>query len=165
VGSALFYHLTQSPLETTVRALLSRSYGLGWRVVVRSPSQAQLDLLDRALWLGPEDEFLPHGRAGGPHDADQPILLTERAGLPRQSNALMALSGADVLPEEIATLERVWILFDGGDETALNRAREQWRRFSELGIGAQYWSEDSGRWTMKMERVATEQASLSPDQR
>jgi DNA polymerase III subunit chi len=165
VGSVLFYHLTQSPLETTVRALLIRSYGLGWRVVVRSPSLERLDFLDRALWLGPEDEFLPHGRGGGSHDADQPILLTERPDVPSQINALMALDGASVMTEEIAKLERVWILFDGGDEAALNRAREQWRLFSEIGVGAQYWSEDGGRWTMKMERAASEQATRASDQR
>lgn len=153
MGAVLFYHLTHSPVDTTVRSLLSRSYGRGWRVAVRGTDPARLAALDRALWLGPEDEFLPHGRAGGGHEADQPILLTEAPTLTDRRDALMSLDGAEVSPEEITALERVWILFEGDNEAALTRARAQWRAVSELGAGAQYWTEDGGRWTMKMERA------------
>jgi DNA polymerase III subunit chi len=163
VGTVLFYHLTRSTLEVTARTLLARSFDLGWRVVVRGRSAGLLDGLDRALWLGPEDEFLPHGRAGGAHDARQPILLTETTTLPDRCNALMVIEGADVLPAEVAGLERVWILFEGGDEAAVERARGQWKTLSDLGIGAQYWAEDESRWTKKMERPAG--GGSVPDQR
>jgi DNA polymerase-3 subunit chi len=64
----------------TLRALLEKSLAAGWRVAVRGRTDEMLDRLDAQLWLGPEDGFLPHGRAGGPHDALQPVLLTTEAG-------------------------------------------------------------------------------------
>ncbi len=51
-------------------------------------------------------------------------------------------------------LERIWLLFDGEDPSALASARDDWRRLTALGLPAQYWSEESGRWQMKTERKA-----------
>ena len=45
-------------------------------VLVRGTDAGRLDWLDQKLWAGGDDAFLPHGLAGGPHDALQPILLT-----------------------------------------------------------------------------------------
>ncbi|WP_126976576.1 DNA polymerase III subunit chi [Frigidibacter oleivorans] len=147
---ALFYHLTRSTLEETAAAILSRAVGQGWRVVLRGPDRPILDRLDRALWAG-EDTFLPHGLAGGPHDADQPVLLTDRADLPNDPRALMTVAGAKVTAAEVARLDRVWILFDGRDDQALDRARDQWRALTRAGSPAQYWSEEDGRWRMVRE--------------
>jgi DNA polymerase-3 subunit chi len=77
----------------------------------------------------------------------------------------MAIEGADVRPDEVSGLERVWILFEGGDEAAVERARGQWKTLCDLGITAQYWAEDGGRWSMKMERRGTEVPGSAPDQR
>ena len=80
MGAVYFYHLTRRPLEHTLPTLLDKARGAGWRVAVRGPDPDRLAWLDEKLWLGPEDRFLPHGLAGGPHDAAQPILLTTGAG-------------------------------------------------------------------------------------
>ncbi len=153
MGAVLFFHLTRSPLEQTVRTLLARALGQGWRVVVRSPDAGRLDQLDTALWLGPEDEFLPHGRAGGAHDADQPILLTDRSDRPNAAVAAMILDDAGFDHDEGRSLERVWVLFDGADPAAVEAARGRWRDVTGAGLAAQYWSEESGRWEKKMERA------------
>ena len=34
MGAVYFYHLTDSPLETTLPGLLDRARGQGWRVLV-----------------------------------------------------------------------------------------------------------------------------------
>jgi DNA polymerase-3 subunit chi len=52
----------------------------------------------------------------------------------------------------VVPLERVSILFDGNDDTALARAREQWKALTEAGCSAQYWSQESGHWEKKAER-------------
>ena len=96
MGRALFYHLTRRPLEATLPTLLERSLAQGWRVVVRGSSQEHLRWLDEKLWLGPDERFLPHGLAGGPHDADQPVLLTGSADCPNGAACLMAVEGAAV---------------------------------------------------------------------
>ncbi len=154
MGAVLFYHITRSPVDATARSLLARALAQDWRVVVRGVDTAGLERLDNDLWLGPEDEFLPHGLAGGPHDADQPVLLTLGAALPNGPAALMALDGADVLPDEVQALERVWVLFDGNDPAAVEAARGQWRALTGAGLSAQYWSEEGGRWDKKTETAA-----------
>ena len=74
MGAALFYHLTRSAAETLLPTLIDKARAAGWRVEVRGGDAARLEALDGALWL--REGFLPHGRAGGPHDARQPVLLT-----------------------------------------------------------------------------------------
>lgn len=151
MGAAYFYHLTRRPLEQTLPLLLEKALAAGWRVAVRGCDPARMDWLDARLWLGPEDGFLPHGRAGGPHDAAQPVLLTTGAELPNGAACLMAVDGAEVTPQEVQALERVCILFDGNDEAAKTAARGQWRALSGAGCAAQYWSEASGKWEKKAE--------------
>ncbi len=145
MGEVLFYHLTRSPVEDVLAQLLPRALGQGWRVAVRGADAARLDWLDERLWLGDGEAFLPHGRAGGPHDARQPVLLTTGPA-PNAPQALAIIDGAEVAPEEAAGLERLWVLFDGADEAAVAAARALFRRFREAGHPPQYWSEASGRW-------------------
>ncbi len=151
MGAALFYHLTQRPLEVTLPALLEKALGAGWRVAVRGTSPERLRWLDDRLWLGAEDRFLPHGLAGGEFDADQPVLLTTLAETPNGAACLMAVDGAEISPREASAMERVCILFDGNDDASVTRARGQWKALTGAGIPAQYWSEDSGRWEKKAE--------------
>ena len=129
--------------------LLEKSLDQGWRVAVRGKDAEALDALDRALWLGPEERFLPHGLAGGEYDEDQPILLTTDVSEGRP--CVMSVHGAEVTADEVTRLERVCVLFDGHDEAALSRARAQWTTLKEAGCSAQYWSEESGRWEKKAE--------------
>ena len=148
---ALFYHVTQSPVEGVVETLLTRALAQGWRVELRGVSPERMDWLDQKLWLGPEEDFLPHGLAGGPHDALQPVLLTP-SPRPEGRQAVMTLAGAEVTPAEVAAAERVWILFDGRDETAVARARDQGKERTGAGTAAQEGSEESGRWQKKEEK-------------
>ena len=128
MGEAFFYHLTRRPLEAVLPDLLEKSLARGWRVSVRGTQAQRMDWLDQKLWLGPEEGFLPHGLAGGPHDADQPVLLTLDAEATNDPGCLMCIDGA-----------------------ALQRARDQWRSLTGAGCKAQYWSEESGRWEKKAE--------------
>jgi DNA polymerase-3 subunit chi len=150
MGAAYFYQLSAHPLDVTLAMLLGKAQQAGWRVAVRGTDLARLGWLDEKLWLGAEDGFLPHGLAGGPNDADQPILLTigPAANAP---GCVMSVDGASVTPEEVGALERVCILFDGNDPVQLDTARAQWKALKDAGVSAQYWSEQSGRWEKKAE--------------
>ncbi len=149
MGHAMFYHLTRRPLEETLPMLVGKALQAGWRVAVRGTDRARLEWLDEKLWLIADDSFLPHGLAGGPHDADQPVLLTDGPALPNDPRYLVSIDGAEVTAEEVRTMERACILFDGSDEAALARARAQWRAMKDAGLRAEYWSEESGRWEKK----------------
>lgn len=154
MGAVYFYHLTRAPLEATLPTLLGKARGAGWRVAIRGTSDARMDWLEEKLWLGPEDQFLPHGSAGGPFDADQPVLLTTASQSANAANCLMAVDGAKVSSDEVQTLERVCILFDGNDAAAVDAARGQWKSLTGAGCAAQYWSQESGRWQMNAQHPA-----------
>lgn len=151
MGAAYFYHLTRRPLEATLPMLLGKSLEVGWRVAVRGTDAGRLDWLDQKLWLGPDEGFLPHGTAGGPHDALQPVLLTTQAAA-NDPQCVMCVDGAQISAEEVQTLERVCIIFDGTDDQAVQQARVQWKTLTDAGCSAQYWSEESGRWEKKAEK-------------
>lgn len=152
MGAAYFYHLTRGPVEQTLPMLLDKSRQAGWRVLVRGQDMDRLRHLDQVLWRGVEDSFLPHGLAGGPHDARQPILLgTDISTEANAATCLMSVDGADVSAEEVSAMDRVCILFNGLDEAAVQHARTQWKALTDAGCAAQYWSEDSGRWEKKAE--------------
>lgn len=151
MGAAFFYHLTRKPLEDTLPVLLAKARSAGWRVAVRGTDPARLAWLDQRLWLGADDAFLPHGLAGGAHDADQPVLLTCATEAANAPACIMAVDGADVAPDEVKRLERVCILFDGHDPAAVQVARGQWKALTDAACSAQYWSESEGRWQMKAE--------------
>ena len=150
---AVFYHLIHAGLEETVAMILTRATGQGWRVMLRAQEEGFLQHMDRALWQGPEDGFLPHGLAGGAHDALQPVLLGT-GPIGNAAQGLMLLGGAGASEAEMAGLERVWVLFDGNDAGAVARAREAWVMFTGWGLGAQYWSDADGPWTKKSDKAA-----------
>lgn len=148
MGAAYFYHLTEKPLEATLPVLLGKALQAGWRVEVRGRDEKTLERLDAQLWLG--DGFLPHGMAGGPHDAEQPVLLTTSSG-GNGATCVMSVEGAEVTAGEVAALERTCILFTAADAAAVETARAQWRTLTEAGAVAQYWAEEGGRWVKKAE--------------
>ena len=154
MGAAYFYHLTRRPLEQVLPQLLDRSLAQGWRVLIRGRNPRAMEQLDKALWTGEPTSFLPHGMAGGDHDADQPVLLslgTEAT----DRDCVMSVEGAEVTPAEVTASQRVCVLFDGMDGAALDRARGQWRALTKAGVAAQYWSEESGKWEKKAESPAS----------
>ena len=117
---------------------------------MRGSDQALLRRLDDVLWQGPEDGFQPHGIAGGPHDADQPVLLGD---VPSNGfSCVMSVGGAGVSADEVSALDRTCILFDGHDGAALEPARGQWKTLTDAGCPAQYWAQEGGRWTKKAEK-------------
>ncbi len=149
MGNVLFYHLTRQPVERLLPMLIGKSLKAGWRVELRGTDAERMDWLDRELWLA--EGFQPHGLAGGPHDARQPVLLT-LAGSQQATNdpaCLMALDGAEVTADEVTALQRACILFDGGDASAVDRARQQWKALTSDGAVAEYWSEEDGNWQRK----------------
>ncbi len=151
MGSALFYHLTEAPLEQALLMLLGKARQAGWRVAVRGVDAERLDWLDKKLWLAGDESFLPHGRSGGPHDALQPILLTTGQATPNRANCVMSIDGAPVTANEVTEFDRVCILFDGNTPGAVDVARDQWRDLSKANCHAQYWAQEDGKWVMKTE--------------
>ena len=151
MGAAYFYHLTRSPLEVTLPMLLCKARSVGWRIAVRGTSEDRMNWLDDTLWVKSGDDFMPHGKAGGDFDVDQPVLLTTTSDCPNGAQCLMTMDGAEVAPGEVEAMDRVCVLFDGNDAEALQKARAQWKLLTEAGCEAQYWSQADGGWSKKAE--------------
>jgi len=149
MAEVLFYHLTQAPVEVTLPDLLEKTLARGWRALVRCGSDAQRDRLDARLWLGGDTSFLPHGRAGGAHDSDQPVLLTTGADNRNDANILFTLDGAVLSTSEAAKFTRVCVLFDGNDPERLGQARTLWSEVSKAGLPTKYWAQEGGKWQQK----------------
>lgn len=151
MATARFYHLTRDPVEALLPQLIGKAQEIGLKVALRGVDRGRMEALDRLLWLG--EGFLPHGMAGGPHDGDQPCLLVWTAeaveALPNRPGCLVTLDGAEVGAEEAQAVDRLCVVFDGMDEAAVARARDQWRALTGAGVAAEYWSRGSGRWECK----------------
>ncbi|MEP2533167.1 DNA polymerase III subunit chi [Shimia sp.] len=151
MGAVYFYHLTQAPLEVTLPRLLDKARGAGWKILIRGRDPQRVDWLDQKLWLLGDESFLPHGQAGGPHDALQPVLLSAGMDNANGATCVMTIDGAEVLADEVNAADRVCVLFDGHDIEAVQQARVQWKTLTDAGCSAQYWSEESGSWQKKAE--------------
>ncbi len=150
MGLVNFYHLTRSAPEKVLLNLASRALEQGWKVELRGRDTGRMEWFDRKLWLMGEESFFPHGVAGGPHDARQPVLLTTApSGDGRE--AVLSVDGAEVTPEESDLHQRIWVLFCGNDPDAVRHARIQWKSITAGDAKAAYWSEESGRWEKKAE--------------
>lgn len=150
MGAAYFYHLTDSPLDVTLPMLIGKARAAGWRVLIRVQNPAMCKRLDDLLWRGTQDGFMPHGIVGGPHDADQPVLLGDAPAT--DFACIMSVAGAEVSAPEVLDAERTCVLFDGGDADAVAHARLQWKSLTDAGCGAQYWAQEDGRWVKKAEK-------------
>lgn len=144
----LFYHLDRQPLERVLPSLLERTLQRGWRAVVQAGNMERLEALDAHLWTYAEDSFLPHGSAKDGAADRQPILLTVGPENSNGAGVRFLLDGADM--DAFSGYVRIVVIFDGRDEEALARARQQWQRVKSQGAKATYWRQsESGRWEQK----------------
>ena len=141
-----FYHLTRSTAEQALPKLLGRTLAAGQRAVVLCGDDARLRVLDDALWASADPDWLPHGSARTGEAELQPIWLTTVAEAPNGGRFLFRLDGAQADP---AAWDRVFDLFDGGDEGALAAARLRWTAARAAGHQAAYWQQGERGWQKK----------------
>lgn len=149
MAEILFYHLQGQSLEQVLPALLEKSLSRGWRAVVQAASEERIESLDAHLWTYRENSFLPHGTWRETEAASHPILLTLESDNPNAAQVRFLVEGAS-MPQDIATYERIVLLFDGNDPDAVTVARERWTEVKDKGFDATYWQPDEqGRWVKK----------------
>ncbi|MFM5917573.1 MAG: DNA polymerase III subunit chi [Novosphingobium sp.] len=134
-----FYQLSESSVEAALPALAAKMREAGAKVLVVSADDAQLARISDALWA-PKGTFLAHGMAGGPDDARQPILLSDRIE-PANGATFVALADG-AWREGAEQFERVFLLFD---ESSIEQARQTWRSLD--GGERNYWQQKGASWT------------------
>jgi len=148
MAEILFYHLERQPLDRVLPVLLEKTLERGWRAVVQTASQQYAEALDGHLWTYREDSFLPHGLESERDAARYPVVLTPNAGNPNGAQVRFVVEGAPLPDAKDYT--RVVLLFDGGDESAVARARESWKAAKAAGHEATYWQQSTtGKWEKK----------------
>jgi DNA polymerase-3 subunit chi len=143
----LFYHLETQPLERVLPVLVEKSLERGWRVVVETTSRERAEVLDANLWSYRDDSFLPHGIAGEPTDADQPVLIAIDGGNANGANVRFFVDRA--VPNSGEGYTRIVYMFSGRDPDAVTEARTAWKSLRE-GNELTYWQQDeNGRWVKR----------------
>ena len=140
-----FYHLTRSSLEQALPQLLGRTLAAGERAVVVCGTAARVAALDQALWECAEPNWLPHGTAADGDAELQPIWLATDDAAPNGARFLFLVDGASSARLEAFT--RVFDLFDGNDDAAVQAARARWTAAKAAGHALSYWQQGPKGWT------------------
>ena len=142
-----FLHLERRRVEQALPNLLERVSGRGQRIVVHAASPEEVEAFNERLWTYADDSFLPHGSKRDGDPQEQPIYLTVEPDNPNGAAVRVLLSGVEAAPFAGSAYEQVFLMFDGRDEEALARARQQWTQVKAAGEPMSYWKEgDDGGW-------------------
>ena len=139
-----FYHLERTGLDQALPELLEKTLARGWKAIVRTTAAERIEHLDGWLWSYRDESFLPHGPAGEPNAARQPILLTTGEDNPNGADALFLIDGAET--GELSGYARCVVLFDGADADRVAAARVQWKEVRAKGLAASYWKQQARGW-------------------
>lgn len=125
------FHLHVGDRHPYVGRLLRKAYARGARVHVLCTS-ADLDPLDRSLWLMGQGEFLPHARDSAPDRVLKrtPIVLGSRPPAAGGVQVLINLAPTPVLG--LADLKIIEVV--GAAPGELEQARERWRLYKQAGM-------------------------------
>lgn len=141
-----FYRLTRDPAERVLPALAGRILASGDRLLIVAAPAMQRQAIDAALWTLNPASFLPHGAAGSPDEAIEPILISETLGAaPPNGARLIALADGEWRDEALG-FERCFLLFDN---SRIDDARALWRTLAARDdVDNRFWKQDeNGRWS------------------
>lgn len=145
-----FYHLQNQKLEDVLPKLLEKAYSIHKNAVVRVGNAERIEFLNSLLWTYDEQSFLPHGSKKDGTPESQPIWLTAENDNPNSAVFLFLTDGADAEIDEISQYERVFNIFDGNSQEAVENARNFWRALKQQSIDIFYWQQNSdGAWQQK----------------
>jgi DNA polymerase-3 subunit chi len=145
----LFYHLETRSLEEVLPELVERALARKWRALIRTESADRAQAIDTLLWTFSDEGFLPHAQAGEGDVLSQPVLITVEPGNPNRADVLFLVGGAmpEIWNEDVASLARMVVLFDGRDAAALSAARAAWAQAKGFGHETTFWKQSArGKW-------------------
>ena len=142
-----FYHLLTTPLEVALPQLLPKVLAGGFKAVLKCRDDAQVKLLDEAIWTQDANSFIPHGTASELLADQQPLLLSLAFERMNDAKLLMVLDGSTVPEEAQQGYERMVDMFDGSSEPSLTAARERWKVYKAAEHTLTYYKQQSnGGW-------------------
>ncbi len=137
-----FYQLAGTPAEQVIATLAEKVLAADGRLLIVAEDEPFLARLDRMLWDQGSASFLPHGLAGGPDDARQPILLSTSPDAPNLARNMLIADG--VWRDAALSYDRSFYLFDNA---TLEGARLAWKLLvGREGVERRYWAQEGGKW-------------------
>lgn len=136
-----FYHIEQGSLDAAIAPLIEKCLERRWRVLVVGHEET-LERLDRALWTARDDAFIPHGR-GKLKPETQPVLLSPEPVNANGAKVALLLDGADA---DANQFERIMVVFEGANEAARAKARQQYKAALDGAVTARYFQQERGGW-------------------
>ena len=144
-----FYHLQKQTLEAVLPKLLEKAYALKKPIKIKVGNELRVEFLNSLLWTYNDESFLPHGSKKDGFGEDQPIWLSAGDDNPNKATLLFLTDGARY-QEDLSSFERVFNIFDGNMQSAVEQARAFWKELKAAGFTINYWQQnDAGRWQQK----------------
>lgn len=144
-----FYHLTKSSLRDALPALLHKVLANDSKALVLAPDAAKFKEVDEFLWTLGTERFVPHGTPNEEFQDEQPVFLSQEEENPNSADILVTINREQ--PGFYKDFSRVMDIFDGNDDTAVEKARERWKAYSNDNDATLiYWQQDEkGKWQKK----------------
>jgi DNA polymerase-3 subunit chi len=144
-----FYHLTDVDFSAPAALIADKSVTSGHKLLMLASKPVAASLSD-ALWTTRPDSFLAHGIDAEEGLAHAPVWIsTEPDKNPIEADFLLLTAGLEM--DDMQGFRRVFNLFNGAEETALAKAREQWKSWSTQGSWhCRYFARsETGGWQQK----------------
>lgn len=141
-----FYRLTRDPVERVLPAIAARVLANGDRLLVVAAPAMQRQSIDDALWTLQPASFLPHGHAGSPDAAIEPILISGTFDAAVANGATHVALADGEWRDEALGFDRSFLMFDN---SSIDDARTLWRTLAARDdIDNRFWKQDAnGRWS------------------
>lgn len=149
MGRIDFYHLKKQSLDDVLPVLLQKAYAAGKKVLLVTTADT-VESLNALLWTYSEDSFLPHGSKKDGFADEQPIFITADEDNANAAEFLFLVNQRECDCDKLREFERVFNIFDGNDEVALEQARRLWKTCKDAGFDVCYWQQTAGgKWEQK----------------
>ena len=144
-----FYHLEKTSLDDALPLILEKAYETSQNVLIKVEMAERADYLNSLLWTYKPDSFLPHGVEKDGFPEKQPIFITHKDNFNPNNASLCVLIDSLSIPLD-ERFTRILYFFDGKNPVSLQKAREEWKKVSSVGVDKFYWQQDeTGKWQNK----------------
>lgn len=143
-----FYHLERQNLDAALPALVAKALSKGHKIIIKAPDNSEVERLNGHLWTYDPNSFIPHGSMKDSHESDQPVWLTDNDEIPNGADVLILTHNCE--HTQIDQFKLVCNMFDGRNENAVQKARQDWKTFKDGKHELTYWQQSAnGGWTEK----------------
>ncbi len=116
---------------TAAARLAAYHQGQGRRVLIEAIDQAEAQEMDKRLWTFKDGSFVPHFVAGGPDQAQEPVLIDTQAENPNGAEVLIRLHPKDPTACDGFSVAILLIPAENGPE--LDTCRDLYAKMREAG--------------------------------